>query len=138
MKVVNYTESEDQDIRCATCGRMVKRAVALSDRPGFHGLDCAARLLGKPRSRKAMDDIEIAGMKARAEGLGVLFGERARARFGVLPSKGTFKVDGVFSYKAYTEYVRSALMAVGGPLPEDVGSFRDAYWSAFIDTFGGR
>lgn len=138
MRIVGYTDSEDQDIPCATCRRQVKKAVAFDDRPGFHGLDCAARILGKPaRSKKALNDIELAGMKARAVNAGAAFGERARAQFGTLPPKRTFIVDGGFSYKAYADHTRSALAAVGGPLPEGF-PFKDAYWEAFIDAFEGK
>lgn len=132
MEVVNYTSSEDQDIRCATCGRMVKRAVALSGRPGFHGLDCAARLLGKPRTKRGQDDVELAGLRAWAKHHGQIYGERARAQFGSLPRRGAFP-----SFTAYGEFTRGALTAVGGPLPERV-SFKDTYWEAFIDAFSEK
>ena len=89
------------------------------------------------RSKKTLDDIELEGMKARSVNAGATFGELARIRFGRLPSKKTFLVDGGFSYKAYADHTRSALTAVGGPLPEAF-PFGDVYWEAFIDAFEGK
>ena len=86
-KIVDAVHSEEQDIPCSTCKRMVKRAVGLSDRNGWHGLDCAAKILGHHRTRRAMDDIWFDGRCAVAKSAGSQAGVAALERYGSLKGR---------------------------------------------------
>ena len=87
IRIVGYQSSEDQDIKCATCGRLVKYAAGMSDRDGLHGLDCTAKILGRPRSRSSLNDIEIEAIIAQRVIGGAEIGRRLRAEHGALPSR---------------------------------------------------
>ena len=62
LTAIEFHADEDSVFVCCACGRSVKKAVTLSD-GGLRGLDCAATAMGRPRSRSAYSDIEIAAIK---------------------------------------------------------------------------
>lgn len=128
MRIVDYASSEDQDIQCATCRRMVKRGVVLSGLPGYHGLDCAARLLGKPKTRASMDTLWLNARRARAEQLGTAAGRAVRERLGSLKSRGFPTVS------ARMAFTRSVLLPLS-PYPDPSWDF-PAWYEAAKDAWG--
>lgn len=126
MKVVDYHTSEDPDFECARCGRRVKRAVALQGAPpGLYGLDCAAVLMGRPRSRKTYEDLEVQGLKAHAVVEGARAGAFARGVLGPLPSKKDI------GWTAYCEIVQRAFARFSTKEQSSNPWFIDAFTDAW-------
>lgn len=87
VRAVDFASSEDPSFTCETCGRRVKRAVALDGLPRgqpahWYGLDCAATLMGRPRDRSTYQSLELEARKAAASSAGRRVGEAARAVHG--------------------------------------------------------
>lgn len=133
--IIDHAASDEQDIPCATCGRKVKRAVGFSDRPGYHGLDCAARILGRPKSRQSFDAIEHEARIAKARASGTAAGDAMRRAMGRLPSRGDIEREGCSPLESHARHV--ALRArLHAPYPEH--SAESHAWNDAAATEWGR